>query len=125
MNFLGAALITKDVKRLVGFYGDLFQTEAEGDETHSEFRIGNGGLAIFSGAGMEQMAPGSTEGMGYGSVVLMFEVEDADAEYERITQSGIRILKPIETHPWGARSFWLKDPDGNILDFVKPPEHRV
>ena len=21
------------------------------------------------------------------------------------------------THPWGARSFWFRDPDGNIVDF--------
>jgi uncharacterized glyoxalase superfamily protein PhnB len=30
---------------------------------------------------------------------------------------GIKMVKPPQTHPWGARAFWFRDPDGNIVDF--------
>jgi catechol 2,3-dioxygenase-like lactoylglutathione lyase family enzyme len=47
----------------------------------------------------------------------MFEVEDVDAEYERLKALDVEFVMLPTTHPWGARSFWFRDPDGNIVDF--------
>ena len=57
------------------------------------------------------------QGAGYGSITLGFEVKDVDAEYEKIHAFGVEFVMLPKTHPWGARSFWFRDPDGNIVDF--------
>jgi uncharacterized glyoxalase superfamily protein PhnB len=118
MKFTGICLITENVPGLVRFYEKIFNSQAEGNETHAELIIAGVGLAIFSKAGMEQMAPGSMRQAGYGSFTLMFNVDDVDAEWERLQTLGVEFVKPPQTHPWGARSFWFRDPDGNIIDFL-------
>ena len=117
MNFSGICLITENVRDLVNFYEKIFSTSALGDDQHAELSLGGLNLAIFSNQGMEEMAPGSMAGAGYGSITIAFEVEDVDAEYERIKTFQVALVKPPQTHPWGARAFWFRDPDGNILDF--------
>jgi uncharacterized glyoxalase superfamily protein PhnB len=60
------------------------------------------------------------KGSSAGSVTLMFEVEAVEAEYARVQAMGLELVKPLQTHPWGARSFWFRDPDGNLVDFYAP-----
>ncbi len=117
MKFSGICLVTEDVSALVRYYGRIFAAEAEGDDTHAEFHVGGLSLAIFSRVGMEQMAPGSMRGAGSGNITIAFEVQDVDAEYRRLSEMGIEMVKPPQTHPWGARAFWFRDLDGNIVDF--------
>jgi uncharacterized glyoxalase superfamily protein PhnB len=117
MKFDGICLITHNVPALVDFYARVLGVKAEGDEVHAELHTEGAGLAIFSADGMEEMAPLSMQGAGYGSVTLGFKVQDVDAEYERIKTLGVEFIMLPRTHPWGARSFWFRDPDGNIVDF--------
>jgi catechol 2,3-dioxygenase-like lactoylglutathione lyase family enzyme len=118
MRFTGVCLITKDVLALARFYAEVLGVQAVGDDRHMELSTDGAGLAIFAVEGMEDMAPGSMQGAGHGSFTTMFEVKDVDAEHERIQALGVEFVKPVQTHPWGARSFWFRDPDGNIIDFV-------
>ena len=74
-------------------------------------------LYLFAEQAMEQMAPGSMEAAGHGGFTLEFEVDDVDAEYERLKQKDVPIVKPPTTQPWGWRSVWFRDPDGNIVNF--------
>ncbi len=62
------------------------------------------------------MAPGSMEGAGCGSFTIDLEVPDVDQEYEHLTYMGVPCVKPPETYPWGRRSAWFRDPDGNIVN---------
>lgn len=117
MRFAGIALITNDVPRLSRFYMEILGGEGEGDHYHMELKAHGTSLAIFSIEGMEDMAPGSMKGAGYGSLTINFEVEDVDSMYEKIVEMGMSIVKPPQTYPWGNRSFWFRDPDGNIVNF--------
>ena len=117
MKFTGICLITEDVPQLVQFYTKVLGCQAEGNDVHADFTPGGAGLAIFTRQGMEEMAPGVMASAGTGSFTIGLEVEDVDAEYERIKALGIPFLKLPATYPWGARSFWFRDPDGNIVDF--------
>lgn len=119
MNFSGICLNTKNVSALVEFYQQALGVEAQGDASHSELILPGTGIAIFSAEGMESMAPGSMQGAGSGSVTLMFAVEHIEAEYARLQALGVPIVKPLQTHPWGSRSFWFRDPDGNLVDFYQ------
>jgi len=117
MKFAGICLVTEDVPALRDFYARLLGVEAVGDDVHAELKTTPTGMAIFSAAGMESMAPGCMEAGGIGSVTLMFEVEEVEAEYGRVQEMGLEVVKPLMTHPWGSRSFWFRDPDGNLVDF--------
>jgi predicted enzyme related to lactoylglutathione lyase len=49
---------------------------------------------------------------------LYFATSDLDATFSRATKAGADITSPIEIRPWGERSFYCTDPDGNPLCFV-------
>jgi predicted enzyme related to lactoylglutathione lyase len=49
---------------------------------------------------------------------LYFATDDLDAVLDRAEAAAARVVSPIETRPWGERSFYCLDPDGNRLCFV-------
>jgi uncharacterized glyoxalase superfamily protein PhnB len=49
---------------------------------------------------------------------LYFATRELDAVFSRAIAAGARVLSPIEKRPWGERSFYCLDPDGNRLCFV-------
>jgi catechol 2,3-dioxygenase-like lactoylglutathione lyase family enzyme len=46
---------------------------------------------------------------------------DVDEWYGWVKSQNARILKEIKTHRDGARSFYLADPDGNIIQIIYHP----
>lgn len=56
------------------------------------------------------------------NTILSFNVDDLDVEYRRLISLGAEMINEPTTHPWGARSFQFKDPDGNILNFRSLPK---
>jgi len=116
-RFRSVCLITQNVRKLRDFYQDVFQIQAEESDTFVAFEPVGVPLTLFHTEGMEQMAPGSMQGAGIGGAVLEFEVEDVDQEYTRLLEMHVPIVKPPTTQPWGLRSVWFRDPDGNIVNF--------
>jgi catechol 2,3-dioxygenase-like lactoylglutathione lyase family enzyme len=49
---------------------------------------------------------------------LYLATGELDAVFERARAAAARITSPIEARPWGERSFYCLDPDGNRLCFV-------
>ena len=61
------------------------------------------------------------EGRGRTSGLLInFEVRDPDAVYERIVAAGLPILCSLRDEPFGQRHFITKDPNGVLIDVIKP-----
>jgi catechol 2,3-dioxygenase-like lactoylglutathione lyase family enzyme len=116
-RFNGICIVTRDVRRLRDFYRDVLEVESQGEGVFVALSTEGAGLSLFSEQEMEQMAPGSMKAVGRGGYALEFEVEDVDREHERLTRMNIPIVKPPTTQPWGLRSVWFRDPDGNILNF--------
>ena len=117
MKFSGLCLITNNVSSLANFYAGVLGVKPVGDDVHVELNADGVNLTIFSVEGMEKMAPGSMQGAGCGSITIGFEVENVDEEFVRLQAFGVNMIMPPTTHPWGCRSFWFKDLDGNIIDF--------
>ncbi len=119
MNFAGVCLIAENTPTLAAFYQALLEEEGNWEgEDHVDFP--GTGIAIFSVKGMEDMAPGSMEGTGSGKAVLSLDVPDVDSLLDKLKSLGAQIIKPPQTHPWGLRSVWIKDPEGNILSLRCP-----
>jgi catechol 2,3-dioxygenase-like lactoylglutathione lyase family enzyme len=120
-TLINTCLITPDVNQLVAFYEAVLKLKAaRSGEDYAEFHTGAGVLAIFSAASQQRYIPGSALGASNKSAVLEFRVADVDQEYSRL-QSVVKIwVKPPTTQPWGDRSFYFRDPDGNLVDFFAP-----
>ncbi len=123
IQFTDVCFITDDVLQLSTFYKAVFGGTVEGNKVHSSL-VAGGITFTFDFAETLQENPVfryvSTEGAN--NVIVGFKVDDADTEYQRLLPLGIEMLNQPTTHPWGARSFQFKDPDGNILNFRSFPK---
>jgi catechol 2,3-dioxygenase-like lactoylglutathione lyase family enzyme len=46
------------------------------------------------------------------------EVEDVDALHAEAVRRGLEIVYPLTDEPWGVRRFFVKDPDGTVINVV-------
>jgi predicted enzyme related to lactoylglutathione lyase len=123
-QFTDLCLISDDVLKLVDFYERLFDvTASEKGTYHASLSIGGLWLTIDA-TQIPDVAPAFSyvNGKASDNVLLSFNVVDVDAEYCRIPDLGAVVLNEPTTHPWGARSFQFRDPDGNIINFRTVPK---
>ena len=122
-TLINTCLITNNVKRLVDFYEPILAVRAKwSGKDYAEFSTGVGVLAIFSEEAQERYIPGSTKAAKNKSIVLEFRVADVDQQYRRLQSAVKTWVKPPTTQPWGTRSIYFRDPDGNLVDFYTPPK---
>jgi catechol 2,3-dioxygenase-like lactoylglutathione lyase family enzyme len=114
-------LMTDDVAGTVAFYVEhfrfkpLFESDWYVHLQSAEDRRVN--LAILDGS----HATIPEEGRGRVSGLLLnFEVEDPDAEYERLKAAGLPILLSLRDEEFGQRHFITRDPNGVLIDVIKP-----
>jgi catechol 2,3-dioxygenase-like lactoylglutathione lyase family enzyme len=50
--------------------------------------------------------------------VISVATEDVDGAYEQARQLGYEIVHPLTTEPWGVRRFFVRAPDGNVINVV-------
>jgi catechol 2,3-dioxygenase-like lactoylglutathione lyase family enzyme len=51
------------------------------------------------------------------------DVDDVDAQYQRLTAMGVPIEAPMRDEPWGDRHFVVVDPNGIGVDVVQRIHH--
>jgi uncharacterized glyoxalase superfamily protein PhnB len=122
-KLMHACLITNNVNQLVEFYEPILMLKAQkSGEDYAEFRTDVGVLALFSATAQEKYIPGSANAAKNESVILEFEVADADKEYARLQRLVKTWVKSPTTQPWGTRSLYFRDPDGHLVDFYTQPK---
>jgi uncharacterized glyoxalase superfamily protein PhnB len=67
-----------------------------------------------------ETVPAAARGNQANGMLLNFEVEDVDREYERAQANGLPILLALRDEPFGQRHFITKDPSGVLIDVIKP-----
>jgi uncharacterized glyoxalase superfamily protein PhnB len=82
-----------------------------------EFNTEQGNLSIYSADMLNELTPDSAFPASNRSVILEFMVDDVDAEYERLQEVAVEWVKPPTTQPWGNRSIYFRDLDGNLVNF--------
>ncbi len=53
-------------------------------------------------------------------LIINFEVDDVDCEFDRARQGGLPILLDLKDEPFGQRHFITQDPNGVLIDVIKP-----
>ncbi len=51
--------------------------------------------------------------------VMTIKVDDVDAAYEEAQQRGYEIVHPITNEPWGIRRFFVRSPDGHVINVAR------
>jgi catechol 2,3-dioxygenase-like lactoylglutathione lyase family enzyme len=52
------------------------------------------------------------------SVISVHVGDDVDEAYAEAQRRGYEIVHPLTDEPWGVRRFFVRDPDGNVVNIV-------
>jgi predicted enzyme related to lactoylglutathione lyase len=52
------------------------------------------------------------------SVISVHVGPDVDEAYAEAQRRGYEIVHPLTDEPWGVRRFFVRDPDGNVINIV-------
>jgi uncharacterized glyoxalase superfamily protein PhnB len=74
---------------------------------------------IYLRTGLSTFKPASMAGHDADGLLLVFVVDDVDAEADRLASAGVAFTTPIETESWGERYFQLTDPNGVVIQVVQ------
>jgi catechol 2,3-dioxygenase-like lactoylglutathione lyase family enzyme len=54
--------------------------------------------------------------------VVSVLTDDVDAAFAEAQERGYEIVHPLTTEPWGPRRFFVRAPDGNVINVVGHPD---
>lgn len=115
-------IVSADPVRLSEFYRDILEANIVNDREHG----GPNRIEIWFGERDENavcITVNFQEGYVHEETTTCqgfeFRVANADAEYRRMLNMGIKIEQAPQDLPWGYRYFNIKDPDGNGIDIVQ------
>jgi catechol 2,3-dioxygenase-like lactoylglutathione lyase family enzyme len=52
---------------------------------------------------------------------VSIEVDDVDAAHAAAQRLGYEIVHPLTNEPWGVRRFFVRDPNGKVLNVLSHP----
>lgn len=112
---------TRDVAATSAFYCQHFGFSPQFDSdwyVHLESTVDSSmALAILQAD--HPTVPADQQAVAQG-MILNFEVDDVDTEYQRLRKSGAPIVKELVDEEFGQRHFITQDPNGVLIDVIKP-----
>ena len=121
MDFASIRIITDDLDRLVGFYEQVTGVSAKRPApVFAELVLPSATLAIGDSQTVQLFGAGSAHAADNHTVIIEFQVDDVDIEYQRLTPLIEDWVQEPTTMPWGNRSILFRDPDGNLVNLYTP-----
>ncbi len=129
MKLDGFGIFVKDMATMLRFYRDVLGFEIKEDENTTNVYLEKDGtlFLLYRRTDFEKMTNRKfeyTEKLnGHYEIALSVEnYEAVDTAYKDVTSKGaISVLEPT-TEPWGQRTCYVADPEGNLIEigsFVK------
>ena len=120
MKLASVRLIAADLKTMVAFYEMVTGLKAEWlAPVFAEIVCPGATLAIGAAETVALWKAGSGEAGSNRTAYLEFQVEDIDAEFERL-KDRVPLVHEMKTMPWGNKTFQFRDPEGNAVSFYMP-----
>jgi catechol 2,3-dioxygenase-like lactoylglutathione lyase family enzyme len=111
------ALKVRDMERARNFYSGIlgFEVEWEPDSKNLYLTSGTDNLALHQVEG--EWTAGPLDHMG----IIVKEPQDVDAWSDYLKEKEVRLIQEPKTHRDGARSIYLADPEGNVIQILYHP----
>ena len=123
MRLDGFGLFVDDMAKMIRFYRDVLGFEIKEDEaTSNVYLIKDGTLFLLYGRNdFEKMTSRKYEYLkgvnGHFEIALYVDTfEEVDKEYKRVIQQGASPILEPTTEPWGQRTCYIADPEGNLIE---------
>lgn len=112
------ALNVRDIEAMKRFYVDLlgFAVEWEPDAENVYLTSGSDNLALHRSTALAA-GPGVLDHLG----VIVRQAEDVDRWAAFLERQGVSLDARPRTHRDGARSCYLRDPEGNRIQIIHHP----
>ena len=133
MRLDGFGLFVEDMGKMIRFYRDILGFEIKEDEnTSNVYLLKDGTLFLLYGRkDFEKMTNRKYEYLkgvnGHFELALYVDTyEEVDKEYERVIGMGAKPILEPTTEPWGQRTCYIADPEGNLIEigsFNRPFQH--
>ncbi len=123
MRLDGLGLFVNDMGKMIRFYRDVLGFEIkEGEDTSNVYLVKDGTLfLLYNRNDFEKMTSRKYEYIkglnGHFEIALYVDTfEEVDKAYEdAISKGAVSVLEP-ETEPWGQRTCYIADPEGNLVE---------
>lgn len=110
-------IIVRDMAAMRRFYEDVlrFPLTRELSAGWIEYQIGGNTLALSRPGRTAKDAPVPA---GSAALQLAFKVavDDVDRCADELVRRGVNLLEPPTNQPFGHRTLFFRDPDGNLLE---------
>ena len=123
MKLDGFGLFVEDMPTMVRFYRDVLGFAiAEGEDAENVYLIKDGTLfMLYERKNFERMTSRKYEYVkglnGHFEMALYVDTfEEVDAEYAKAVERGARPVLEPTTEPWGQRTCYIADPEGNLIE---------
>ena len=123
MRLDGFGLLVNDMGAMIRFYRDVLGFEIkDSEQTSNVYLMKDSTLFLLYGRkDFENMTSRKYEYVkglnGHSEIALYVDTyEEVDLEYKNaISKGATPVLEPI-TEPWGQRTCYLADPEGNLIE---------
>ncbi len=114
-------ILSNNVLKLCAFYQKALNRKPSlVSLKYIEFELDGFKIAIYDVREHNNLADESSVVDGsLNHMLLEIEVTDIDAEYERLKKIEAPIVKELRIESWGSKSFYIRDPEGNIVNFFQ------
>ena len=112
-------LITQNYNPMKTFYKNVLELPIERDipeEQFTQFKMENCFLTIYGKQFVEILLGKPIAGVPGSTMYTFQESKDIDFDYQQLKNKGVQFIKKPETQPWGQRTAYFTDPDGNIWE---------
>ena len=123
MRLDGFGLFVDDMPTMVRFYRDVLGFEiTEGENATNVYLIKDGTLfMLYERKNFEKMTSRKYEYLkgfnGHFEIALYVDTfEEVDLEYAKAIEKGARSILEPATEPWGQRTCYIADPEGNLIE---------
>ena len=121
MKFASTRLIATDIKSMVSFYEMITGVSAEWlAPVFAKIVTPGAHLPIGAAETVALWKENSAEPGANRTAVIEFQVEDIDADYQRLKDK-VTLVHELKTMPWGNRTFQFRDPEGTAVSLFMPP----
>lgn len=123
MKLDGFGLFVDDMPTMVRFYRDVLGFEiTEGENAVNVYLVKDGTLfMLYERKNFEKMTNRKYEYLkgfnGHFEIALYVDTfEEVDSEYDKAIKNGARSILEPTTEPWGQRTCYIADPEGNLIE---------